>query len=121
MDAIKSSPEALITFGLINAIGRTHPRVEQLLVDFLSSKAIGVTTNVVGPMNARYVAGTRIAGVLGWVPGSGRQAVGVSIFTYSQGVRVGFKVDAGVVPDPELLIEAFDHEMDDLVRLARAA
>ncbi len=121
MDSIKASPEAAITFGLINTIGRTHPRVEQLLVDFFSGKAIGVTTNVAGPRQARYVVGTRMAGLLGWVPGSGRQTMGVSIVTYNQRVRVGFKVDAGVVPDPERLLEAFDQEMDDLLRMAGAA
>jgi len=121
MDSIKSSPEAAITFGLINAIGRTHPWVEQLLVDFFSGKAIGVTTNVAGPVQVRYVVGTRVAGLLGWVPGSGRQTIGVSIVTYNQEVRVGFKVDAGVVPDPERLLGAFDQEMDDLLRMASAA
>jgi diacylglycerol O-acyltransferase / wax synthase len=120
MDSIKTSPEAVITFGLINAIGRTQPRLEKLLVDFFSSKAIGVTTNVMGPLKDRYIAGSRITGVLGWVPGSGHQTVGVSIFTYNRMVRVGFKVDATVVPDPERLIEAFDQEMDDLERMARA-
>jgi WS/DGAT/MGAT family acyltransferase len=120
MDSIKHSPEAFITFGLINAIGNTHPRVEELLVNFFSSKAIGVTTNVIGPMTDRYVAGSPIAGVLGWVPGSGRQTVGVCIFSYNGTVRVGFKVDAGVVPDPERLVEAFDQELDDLARMSRA-
>jgi hypothetical protein len=72
-------------------------------------------------MQVRYVVGTRVAGLLGWVPGSGRQTIGVSIVTYNQEVRVGFKVDAGVVPDPERLLGAFDQEMDDLLRMASAA
>lgn len=120
MDAIKTSPEAAITFGLINAIGQTHPLVERLFVDFFAGKAIGVTTNVIGPRRHRFVAGSRIEGVLGWVPGHGSQTVGVCIFSYDRTVRVGFKVDAGVVHDPELLVEAFDAELDDLLRLARA-
>ncbi len=120
MDSIKHSPEAVITFGIINALGRTNPGIERFLVDFFSSKAIGVTTNVMGPLTDRFVAGARIVGVLGWVPGSGRQSVGVCIFSYNQVVRVGFKVDASIVPDPELLVDAFDQEMDDLLRMARA-
>jgi diacylglycerol O-acyltransferase len=120
MDSIKGSPEAMITFGLINAIGRTHPRIEKLIVDFFSSKAIGVTTNVVGPMTDRYVAGSPISGVLGWVPGSGRQTVGVCIFSYNRTVRVGFKVDAGVIPEAERLVDAFDQELDDLLHIAKA-
>jgi diacylglycerol O-acyltransferase len=121
MDRIKASPEAFITFALIGAIGRTHPWVERSLVDFFSSKAFGVTTNVIGPRTDRYLAGSRIAGVLGWVPSSGRQAVGVCIFTYSRNVRVGFKVDSGIVPNPELLVEGFEQEIDDLMHITRNA
>ena len=121
MDSIKSSPEALLTFGIINAIGRTNPEVARHVVDFFAAKAIGVTTNVMGPLTGRYVAGSRIAGLLGWVPGSGRQTVGVSIFSYDQSVRIGFKVDAGVVPDPEKLVHAFEEEMAVLLRIAEAA
>lgn len=120
MDSIKNSPEAVLTFGLINAIGRTHPEIERLLVNFFAAKTIGVTTNVAGPPTGRYLAGARISGVLGWVPGSGDQALGVCIFTYDNTVRVGFKADAGSVPNPERLVEAFDQELDDLQRMSRA-
>ncbi len=120
MDSIKTSPEATLTFGILNAIGRANPDVARYVVDFFAAKAIGVTTNVAGPLTGRYLAGTRISTVLGWVPGSGEQTLGVCIFSYDDVVRVGFKVDAGVVTEPEDLVHAFDDEMDTLVRLARA-
>ena len=41
-----------------------------------------------------------MSGILGWVPGSGRQTLGVCIFTYAGTVRVGFISDAAVIPDP---------------------
>jgi hypothetical protein len=71
-----------------------------------------------GPLTGRYLAGSRIHGILGWVPGSGNQTVGVCIFSYDSTVRVGFKVDATVVPDAERLVDAFDQELDDLARIA---
>ncbi len=120
MDSIKHSPEAVLTFGIINALGRTRPEIERFFVDFFAAKAIGVTTNVAGPPTGRYVAGSRIAGALGWVPGSGNQTLGVCIFTYDRTVRVGFKADATAVPDPEKLVHAFDQEMDELLRMAKA-
>ena len=120
MDSIKHSPEAVLTFGLISAIGRTNPEIERHLVDFFSAKAIGVTTNVPGPAVARYVAGAPIAGLLAWVPGSGRQTLGVSILTYNGTVRVGFKTDEAIVVAPEKLVHAFDEAIDDFVRLAKA-
>ena len=101
MDAIKTSPEAIITFGLNTLIGRSERHIERFLVNFFSSKAIGVTTNVIGPSQLRHVAGVPIAGVVSWVPGSGRQTLGICIFSFAQTVRVGFKADAATLPDAE--------------------
>ncbi len=120
MDSIKHSPEAVLTFGLLTAIGRANTAVAKQLIDFFAAKAIGVTTNVAGPMAGRYLAGTRLTGILGWVPGSGAQTLGVCIISYDGVVRVGFKADAGAVPDADKLVHAFDDEMDTLVRLAAA-
>ena len=53
-------------------------------------------------------------GVLGWVPGSGGQTLGVSIFSYADTVRIGFKVDATVVPEPDRLVAFFEEEIDAL-------
>lgn len=120
MEAIKHSPEAMLTFGMITAIGRAPLAAERALVDFFADKAIGVTTNVAGPTTARYLAGAKIGGLLAWVPGSGNQTVGICIVTYNRTVRVGFKVDASTVPDPERLVHAFDDEIDMLMRTPRA-
>ena len=120
MDRIKNSPEVMLTFGLIKAIGRTGPELERYFVDFFADKAIGVTTNVPGPTEPRYLAGARITRVLAWPPESGDQTVGVSIFSYSDEVHVGFKVDAGLVPDPERLVEAFAAEITELAGFATA-
>jgi diacylglycerol O-acyltransferase / wax synthase len=113
MDAIKHSPEALITAVMAEGIGHLHT-VEAPFVDFFAGKAFGVTTNVMGPREPRYLAGRRIAGVLGWVPGSGSQTLGVCIYSYAGEVRIGFRADATVVPDPDRLVEAFDEELDAL-------
>lgn len=114
MDAIKASPEPAITFAMIQAIALLGSRLNGFLVTFFADKVTGVTTNVPGPREARYLAGTRISGMLGWVPGSGEQTLGTSIFTYADTVRVGFKTDAGVIPDPELILAAFHDELDAL-------
>ncbi len=119
MDWIKHSPEAVLTFALINAIGRTNQSLERYFVDFFANKAIGVTTNVAGPRSPRTLAGVPLTGVLGWVPGSGRQTLGVCIFTYAGTVRVGFMTDAEVVPDPERLLAAFEDELDHIVHIGR--
>lgn len=121
MDAIKNSPEALITNSVNSVVGRTEPHVSQSIVGFLSNKTIGVTTNVIGPRTQRYLVGAPIKGMVGWVPGSGRQTLGVCILSFGGTVRVGFKTDVATLPDAEKLVYAFDQEMDQLLRIAAAA
>ncbi|MFC4784158.1 wax ester/triacylglycerol synthase family O-acyltransferase [Nocardioides sp. MAHUQ-72] len=120
MDAIKHSPEAYLTFGMIRGIGRTGKELERYLVDFFADKATGVTTNVPGPRGPRYLAGTRIDSMLGWAPESGNQTLGTCIFTYDGHVHVGFKVDSGTIEHPEELLDAFGAEIESLLRLAQA-
>jgi hypothetical protein len=120
MTAIKDSPEALMTFGLITGIGRTGPDLERFLVDFFANKASGVTTNVPGPRSARYVAGTRIRRMVGWAPESGQQTLGTGIFSYDGEVTVGFKVDAHQFPRPEELLEDYQAELAELLSLTLA-
>ncbi len=120
MDRIKGSPEAVITFGLIHGIGLTGRRLSRVLVRFFAAKASGVTTNVPGPREVRYLAGTRIEGLLGWVPGSGNQTLGTCIFTYAGTVRVGFKADVVAIPDPERILDYFHDEVEALFGLVPA-
>lgn len=118
MDAIKHSPEAVLTFGMIRGIGRTGRDLERYLVDFFADKASGVTTNVPGPRKPRYVAGSRVVSMLGWAPQSGNQTLGTCIFTYDGNVHVGFKTDVDTVSHPERLVEAFHEELLQLVLMA---
>lgn len=117
MELIKHSPETVITSVVAEGIGHLHV-VDKPFVDFFAGKAVGVTTNVRGPAQYRYLAGRKVTGVLGWVPGSGGQTLGVCIYSYANTVRIGFKVDAQTVPKPEQLIECFDAELDALLYLA---
>jgi hypothetical protein len=111
MDAIKRSPEAAVSFGILEAMGLTPPRVEQRLLDVFTTKATAVMTNVPGPRRPVWFAGTRLAGVLGWVPTAGRAGVGVSIFSYAGGLTMGLQVDAGLVPEPETIVADFESEL----------
>lgn len=117
MEEIKHSPEAWLTFGMIQGIGRTGPEIERFLVNFFAGKATGVTTNVPGPRSTVYVAGSRVRSLLGWAPGSGNQTLETSLFTYDGFLHVGFKVDVATISEPERLVELFEAELAELGRL----
>ena len=50
-----------------------------------------------------------------WVPQSGHLGLGVSILSYNGQVWMGTATDAGLVPDPDAIIDAFHAEYDELL------
>jgi hypothetical protein len=56
-----------------------------------------------------------------WVPQSGHLGLGVSILSYNGQVWMGTATDAGLVPDPDAIIDAFHAEYDELLALAHSA
>jgi WS/DGAT/MGAT family acyltransferase len=117
MEALKRSPEAVMTFGALHVLGLTPTPVERVLMEVLGTRATLVVTNVPGPRSPVYLAGTRVDGLMFWVPQAARLALGVSIFSYAGQVTVGVAADAGVVPDPDALVDAFHRELAALARL----
>ncbi len=76
-------------------------------------------TNVAGPRQPISLAGVPVTGLMFWVPQSGRLGMGVSILSYAGGVSLGVATDAGLVPDPEAILDGFREEFDALAALAR--
>ncbi|MFN8173638.1 MAG: wax ester/triacylglycerol synthase family O-acyltransferase [Solirubrobacteraceae bacterium] len=117
MAEIKSSPEGPIAYAILSALGTTPSLVESALVDLFSSKGTAVMTNVPGPRQTVYLAGSPVRGVLVWAPCSGNMSMSVSILSYHGEVTVGLMTDAGLVPDPDTILDAFDSELDSLKAL----
>jgi WS/DGAT/MGAT family acyltransferase len=120
MDAIKESDEGVLAYGILDVMGRTPAPVEQVLIDYFTAKGSLVLTNVPGPRRTVTLAGTPITGVLIWAPMSGSLEMSVSVFSYAGKVTAGFLVDAGLVPAPQTLADAFRDELTAYARLARA-
>jgi WS/DGAT/MGAT family acyltransferase len=117
MEAIKGSPEALVTFGVLQALGMMTSQLQDAGVALFGSKATAVMTNVPGPRETIYLAGAPARELMFWVPQSGRLGLGVSIISYAGQVWLGVATDAGLVPDPETIIAAFHDEFELLGRL----
>lgn len=121
MDAVKKTPEPFVAFQLLNALGLAPAEVADLVVNMFGAKSTAVMTNVVGPRQPVWFAGSRIADMMFWVPQSGRMGLGVSIFSYDGHVVVGVATDAGLVPDPERIAFFFEEELAALGELSRHA
>lgn len=117
MNELKASPEARCTLGILDAIGRVSADAQRHFVDFVASKTTAVVTNLPGPTETIYLAGSPVRTILFWVPQSGRVSLGVSILSYAGEVRVGIAADRGLVPDPQSILASFEGEIEALRRL----
>ena len=110
MDSLKESSEYAATYLILNILGLMPVWIEHLATSFLDTKGTVVITNVPGPRQPLYLAGSPINSVIAWAPESGRIGVGVSIISYNEQVWIGISTDIGQVPDPEKIVELFDEE-----------
>lgn len=117
MDALKRSSQAMVAYGILQALGRMPGPVESQAVQFFASKATTVLTNVPGPQQPLYFTGSPIEKILFWVPQSGRLGMGISIFSYNGTVTLGIATDTGLVPDPAQIVAGFHAAFTDLLAL----
>ena len=115
MDHLKGGTQAAVNYGLLHAMGATPARVERVVADIFGAKATAVMTNVPGPREPLSLAGNPVSGIQFWVPQAAHLGLGVSIFSYAGEVTVGIAADAGLVPDPEALVAAFEAELRDFI------
>jgi diacylglycerol O-acyltransferase / wax synthase len=121
MQEIKDSRDGAVSYGLLSAAGMTPEPVERRIVDLFTAKGTAVMTNVPGPRETVYMAGTPVRSALVWAPTSGHIGMSVSIFSYRGEVTVGLMVDAALVPDPDQIVTQLDREMDALAKLDHAS
>ncbi len=121
MDAIKRSPEGAVMYGLLSAVGLTPAQVERPFVDQVAGGGTAVVTNIPGPTETLSFAGVPLRGAVVWAPCSGDVGVSISIFSYAGDVTLGLAVDAGLVPEPQEIVDALHAEFQALTALKRSS
>ena len=117
MQALKGSYQPVIALALLGAVGYGPRMVQEQVTQLLGANASAVMTNVPGPQVPLYLAGKRITGIEFWVPQSGGIGMGISILSYDGRIQFGVITDAGLVPDPDRIVDRFDDEFDKLLWL----
>ena len=121
MEALKTSYEPSVTLGLFAGLGYAPQIVQDMLFDLLLSRATAVMTNVPGPQQPLYLAGSPLKQVMFWVPQTGNIGMGVSLLSFNGQVHFGLITDAALVPDPDDIIGRFRPEFERLVYVALMA
>ena len=118
MRELKRSRQAVLTFGLLAAVGMAPASVQRLALEHFSRKATAVATNVPGPQMPLYFGGCEVREMMFWVPQNGTIGMGLSILSYNGRVHFGIIADARLVPDPDPLAQRFAREVEKLTLIA---
>jgi len=116
-DRIKNSPEASMSFQVLNAMGMAPGSISKKTADFFADKGTAVYSNVPGPQKELYFSGQQIKNMMFWVPRTGHQGMGISIISYNGKITMGLATDEKIVADPEVILNYFQEEMMELKQL----
>jgi diacylglycerol O-acyltransferase len=114
MDVRKAGIEAFVMYKLLDIGGYVPEPVQQYLMGIFERTATGIITNVPGPVGAAEIAGKEIGDMIVWVPQGNDQGLGISIISYNESVRIGIAADENLLPEPRLMADAFETEIDTL-------
>ena len=117
MQALKGSSQALVTLGLLAAIGSLPSAIEDPAIALFTAKASVVASNVPGPRQQLHFGGVPVSQMLFWVPQSGSIGTGISMLTYNGQVQFGVISDRQMIPDPGKLVQIIETEFERLVFL----
>jgi diacylglycerol O-acyltransferase / wax synthase len=118
---LKHSAEPMVAFGFQRAVAESPAAVARRITKFFTGKTIGQLTNVPGPRVAMTLAGAPVRSILGWVPTSGDQPLGVSLFSYDDTLSVGVATDRRMIPDPLHFVELVERHLAELAQTAQTA
>jgi diacylglycerol O-acyltransferase len=115
---LKHSVEPMVAFGFQRLVAESPSAVARRVTKFFTGKTIGQLTNVPGPRVAMTLAGAPVRSILGWVPTSGDQPLGVSLFSYDGTLSVGVATDTRMIPDPLHVVELVERNLAELAQIA---
>ena len=118
MQQLKKSRQAIVSYGLLAALGMAPVGIQRTALELFSRKATAVATNVPGPKMPLFLAGCTVREMMFWVPQTGGIGIGISILSYNGRVHFGLIADAKLVPDPDDVIRRFGPEFEKFVMLA---
>lgn len=119
MNRIKASMEPGAGWVLVQGLGFLPTPLEHVASSFYAAKASLVLTNVMGPKQPLYMAGSPLRQMMFWVPESGGLGVGVSIYSYAGEITVGVISDRNLVDKPQFLTVEVMRAFADLESAAR--
>ena len=107
MIALKQSLQPALSYGILYAAGLLPKGMQRALTESFGNKTTAVMSNVPGPREPRFIAGSRIKEQMFWVPQTGDLGIGLSIISYGGQIQFGLIGDSRLLPNPERIISRF--------------
>ncbi|MFI4940675.1 MAG: WS/DGAT domain-containing protein [Burkholderiales bacterium] len=114
MSRIKRSAQAQLSKGILGIGGRMPHFIQNFMFNLFSNRSSVVITNVTGPESVRYMAGAKMKQLIGWVPQSGDEGIGICILSYQGTIQLGLLADKKLVPDAGAMMKMFRPAFDEL-------
>ena len=99
MRGLKNGFQGQLALTLVRVAGGLPAVLQTARLGICSRRCTVIETNVIGPAEARSVAGVRMDDLMLCVPQGMTVGVGVSIISYGGELRIGFLVDQQLMPD----------------------
>ncbi|KZY63741.1 hypothetical protein A3742_04700 [Oleiphilus sp. HI0071] len=107
MIALKQSLQPALSYGILYAAGLLPKGMQRALTESFGNKTTAVMSNVPGPREPRFIAGSRIKEQMFWVPQTGDLGIGLSIISYGGQIQFGLIGDSRLLPNPERIVSRF--------------
>jgi len=117
MDSARHSPQPAVAMEVLGALGLVPAAVQRQAVRFFGTKGTAVVTNVRGPGEPLYLAGSRVRSMTFFVPQSAMLGLGISIMTYAGQIQMGVIADSGLVPDTVAIARDMTRELRRLIKV----
>ncbi|MBK7720863.1 MAG: DUF1298 domain-containing protein [Austwickia sp.] len=117
---LKHSAEPTVAFGFQWAIAESPAKMARAITTFFADKTVGQLSNVPGPRSQIRLAGAPVHQIVGWVPTTAKQPLGVCNFTYNGWATIGLSADTRRIPDLDRLAELLRRHMREMAEAAGA-
>lgn len=119
MKRIKASHQPHATMFFLSLSGYLPAWLQNWVLKLFTSKGSVVLTNVEGPPQPRYLAGSRLQDAICWVPQAGTMGVGFALMSYAGQVQISMFADRNQVADPQRLMDLVGEAFVELEQQTR--
>lgn len=108
---LKNSAEPYVLSKVMEFVAdKFSDNMKEKFIDFISTKIAAAITNVPGPKESVYLAGSEVKNIYCWIPHTAPLGVGLSMISYNNKITVAMVIDKNMANDPDVLIDEFENE-----------